>query len=483
MRVLLVYANQSRDLLPPPPVGLAYVAEAAARAGHEVAFVDLLAARRPAVALRSAVRAFGPDVVGVSVRSLDNVIAQRPVSHVESVAANLAVIRAETTAPIVLGGPAVSILRGAALAALDADFAVVGEGEEAFPRLLAELAGGRHFDAIPGLCYRGGDGIVVNPPTQLAAFSASGLARWVDWRFYERHGSTWPIQAKRGCPLGCVYCAYPRIEGACHRLRDVGDIVDEIKEVARTARPKTFEIVDSTFNVPIDHALALCEEVVRRDLGVRLTATTVNPLVVSRELFTLMKRAGFTSMMVTPEAASDRTLEGLGKGFGRGQVIRTAALVRESGIPSAWFFLLGGPGETEETAEETVSFIEEHLAGPSTLVIVTTGLRVLPGTALAERAVAEGVIPRDASLVDAAFYFSPQASERWLLERVNQAIRRRPNVVHTAEEGGGMMGFLLERSLAFLGAPPPYWRFLPRMLSLPPLRAVRGRTINFSPRR
>ncbi len=479
MRVLLVYANQARDFLPPPPVGLAYVAEATRRAGHQVAVVDLMPARMPEVVLRQAIRCFAPEVVGVSVRSLDNVVAQRPESHAARVAATLAVIRAETQAPIVLGGPAISIVRGEALDVFDADVAVVGEGEESFPSLVAALARGDDIAGVPGVCVRRGREVVTTPPARLSTFGASGLENWISWRFYERFGSTWPIQSKRGCALSCSYCAYPQIEGTCHRLRDPGEVVDEMERVARHVGPRTFEIVDSTFNVPEDHALALCEEIVRRRLAVRLTATTVNPLAVSSELFALMKRAGFRSMMVTPEAASDATLAGLGKGFDRAQVIRTATLVRASGMASAWFFLLGGPDETETTAEETVSFIEEYLAYPKTLAIITTGVRILPGTPLAERAVAEGLVARGASLVEPVFYFSRSISERWLLARVNAVIRSHPNVVHTAEEGGGPTGGLFERTLASLGIAPPYWRFLPQLLALPPLRAVRGRSLEF----
>ena len=111
MRVLLVYSNQARDLLPAPPIGLSYVAGATRRAGHDV-------------------RAFAPEVVGFSVRNIDNVVSQRPVWHLGELARMLVVVRRESRAPIVLGGPAVSILGAAALTRLDADFAVVGEGEE-----------------------------------------------------------------------------------------------------------------------------------------------------------------------------------------------------------------------------------------------------------------------------------------------------------------------------------------------------------------
>ena len=130
---------------------------------------------------------------------------------------------------------------------------------------------------MPGLVWREDGPTVANPPARLAAFGESGLGEWVAWPPYERSGGTWPVQSKRGCPLACVYCAYPVIEGHHHRLRPPGDVVDEIERVSRAQGPRTFEIVDSTFNVPIEHALALCEEIVRRGLKVNLAATTVNP--------------------------------------------------------------------------------------------------------------------------------------------------------------------------------------------------------------
>jgi len=479
MRVLLVYANQSRDFLPPPPIGLAYVAGATRRAGHDVALVDLLAGHNPAGRLLEALRCFRPDVVGVSVRNIDNVVPQRWVGHLEGVADILAVVRRESNAAVVLGGSAISILRAGALRALDADFAVVGEGEEALPRLLTELRGEGRFETVPGLVWREDGRTVANPPARLAAFGESGLGEWVAWPPYERFGSTWPVQSKRGCPLACVYCAYPVIEGHHHRLRPPGDVVDEIERVSRAQGPRTFEIVDSTFNVPIEHALALCEDIVRRGLKVNLAATTVNPLQVSRELFALMRRAGFIAIMVTPDSASDQTLAGLGKGFGKDAVARTAELVAASGISSGWFFLLGGPGETEATADETVSFIEEHLAGSRVLSVVTTGVRVLPGSPLERLALAEGFLAPDDDFARPCFYVSPHVSERWLLERVNRAIRSHPGIVHAAEEGENLASRLYFAVLRRLGHAPPYWRFLPRLLALPPMRALRGRRVEF----
>ena len=475
MRVLLVYSNQARDLLPAPPIGLSYVAGATRRAGHDVRVLDLLKSRRPLDDLRDGVRAFAPEVVGFSVRNIDNVVSQRPVWHLGELAPMLAVVRRESRAPIVLGGPAVSILGAAALTHLDADFAVVGEGEETFPRLLAAIGGAARYEDIAGLCCRVGGTVRCTPPVLLERFGASGMQAWIDWPAYERAGGTWTVQTKRGCPLTCTYCAYPAIEGRVCRRRSAGEVVDEIERVMARVGPRTFEIVDSTFNVPAEHAEGICREIIRRGLRINLTAMGVNPLGVSETLFALMRRAGFNSMMITPEAASDVMLRRLRKGFTVEHVHETARLARESGIASAWFFMLGGPGETRETVEETVAFVERHLNARDCVSIFMTGIRVLPGTDLARQAVGEGRLPKDSDLAEPAFYFSPHVDEEWVLSRINRAIGRCPGIVHAAEEGNSTYERLAGKVLCALGVAPPYWRFLPILLRVPPVPALRRR--------
>src|SRR5690606_12284231 len=99
-------------------------------------------------------------------------------------------------------------------------------------------------------------------------------------------------------PMICNYCTYPAVEGKGMRKRPPEEVVDEIERVARTVNPRCFEFIDSTFNLPQSHAIAICEAIIRRGLKVRLTTMGINPLGVSAELLTLMKRAGFHSMMV-----------------------------------------------------------------------------------------------------------------------------------------------------------------------------------------
>ena len=473
MRVLLVYSNQSSDLLPAPPIGLSYVATATEAAGHQVRFLDLLIARKPLETLSATVRQFDPEIVGFSVRNIDNVVCQKTQSHLGQLASQLAIVRQQSKAKIVLGGPAITILAETALKRLDADFAILGEGEQTFPALLAAIERDQPLDRVPGVLSCQDGRIISSPPLRLESFGASGMERWVNWRTYERKGGTWTLQTKRGCPMQCSYCAYPALEGRNSRRRPAEDVVDEIERVQRTIGPRTFEIVDSTFNVPVDHAVGICEEILRRGLKLNLTAMGINPLTVTAELFALMKRAGFKSMMITPESADDIVLQNLSKGFSTEHVHRTAELAKASGLSSMWFFMMGGPGETRETVESTARFVEERLTWKNCLTIFMVGLRVLPGTALARRVMEEGAVRFDADLSEPVFYFSPHVDEAWILRRINGIIARNPAVVHAAEEGGSVAERLMDRALHFVGVPPPYWRFLPGFLRLRPVHRLR----------
>ncbi len=472
---MLIYSNRARILEPAPPIGLSYVATAARKAGHEIRFVDLMNSRDPEKELRAALREFKPGVVGVSVRNIDNVVAQRVSWHLDEVLAIVRAVRDHSKACIVLGGPATSILKKTALERLPADFAVVGEGEVAFPKLLTALESAGDYKNISGLCYRDGDKIMFNEPVRQETFGHSGMEHWLQWHDYERGGGAWAIHTKRGCPLNCIYCNYPVMEGHQLRQRSAADVVDEIERVMQTTGPRTFEFTDSTFNVPESHARGICEEIIRRNLKVNLSAVGINPLTVSEDLFPLMKRAGFCSLVITPDSASETMLGNLHKGFTVEHVRHTAEYARKSGIRCSWFFLLGGPGETQQTAEETISFIENHLNWKRFLTIVLTGIRILPGTDLAQKAVEEKRITPRCDLCDPVFYFSKNVDEQWMLNRINQSIARCPTIVHGGEENNSLVARLFNKALYRIGAAPPFYRFLPVFLRIPPLPWLRAR--------
>lgn len=481
MRVLLIYSNQSRELVPAPPIGLSYVASAAKAAGHQVQLLDLAFSDSLLSELAQSIEAFAPEVVGLSIRNIDNVIQQRFSSPLNALLEQVAVIRAKARTasgqpvPLVLGGPAISILAEKALSVFGADYAVVGEGECAFPALLEAIAEQRLPATIPGVCYWHDKVAVRNKTSLLPQFADAGMEQWISWERYQDEGGTWPIQTKRGCPMNCVYCAYPLVEGRRFRQREPSEVVDEIERVLREIGPRTFEFVDSTFNLPASHAVSICEEIIRRGVKANFTAMGVNPLDVPPELFPLMKKAGFNSVMITAEAGCDSMLENLGKGFSMRQVNACLDMVRSAGLKSMWFFMLGGPGETMRSCEETIRFAETKLTGRQFTAVFFTGIRILPGTRLASKAIERAYVSPETDFSEGVFYLSPEIHEDRVLARIYQAIVKNPSIVHAAEGATSATQRHLYRVLNWFGVAPPYWRFLPLMLRFPPLRYLRNR--------
>jgi radical SAM superfamily enzyme YgiQ (UPF0313 family) len=158
----------------------------------------------------------------------------------------------------------------------------------------------------------------------------------------------------------------------------------------------------------------------------------VNPAAVTRELIDMMSAAGFAQIDSTPDSASPAMLENLRKNFTLAQLQRTATIVREAKMPTMWFFLLGGPGETEQTILETFAFIDRFV-DPEDMVHISEGLRIYPHTGLYDTAVREGVVAPGESLLARRFYVSQELGRERLLEIVGRHLATRPNCVRSSE--------------------------------------------------
>jgi radical SAM superfamily enzyme YgiQ (UPF0313 family) len=249
----------------------------------------------------------------------------------------------------------------------------------------------------------------------------------IDYSGYRQRGS-YPVQTKRGCAHRCLYCSYPSLEGRCFHPRAIGAVVDAIAGVVQRLGDVTLEIVDSTFNDPPGHAEAICREIIRRGLQVRLRTMGVNPRGVSSELIDLMRRAGFAQIDCTPDSASAPVVAQLGKNFTLEDLERTARAVRTAAMPTMWFFLFGGPSEDEQTFAQSVGFIDREIA-PEDMVYMAVGLRIYPQTRLHAIALAQAVVSPDQSLLRPTFYVSPALGSERLHELVDQACHARANCV------------------------------------------------------
>jgi radical SAM superfamily enzyme YgiQ (UPF0313 family) len=412
MRVLLISSNTERINMVTIPLGLGLVAAATRRAGHDVAFLDLLNEEDPDAAIRRAVEAARPDVIGISVRNIDDQSRDNPRFLLEQVKPVVGACRACTRAAIVLGGAGYSIFPEPALAHLGADLGISGDGEVAFPALLERLEDRGDPADVPGVWVAGRRAQTGRLyPDDLDSFPLWDEA--LDPLLDSACPDLWiPIQSRRGCPNDCSYCSTASIQGRRIRARSPRQVVERLVALAR-AGFRRFYFVDNSFNIPESHALEICRWL--KELNPTAAWRCIlYPHRVREELVGAMAEAGCAEVALGFESGSEQVLKEMNKRFTPDDVRATSQILAAHHIRRMGFLLLGGPGETRETVEESLAFAESlHLDFLKT----TVGIRIYPGTPLARRAVQDGMISSEDALLFPRFYLAP-GLEPWIHERV-----------------------------------------------------------------
>jgi radical SAM superfamily enzyme YgiQ (UPF0313 family) len=420
-RILLISANRCTTPDTVFPLGLAYLSAALRRAGHTRVWLDSFADAR---SLEETLQIDRPDFVGISIRNVDDVLIGRRETFFDDAVSWGERIRRKARCPIIVGGSGFSIFPKQLLELTGADFGICGEGEASFVSLIAALEKGGDFSSIPGLVFRKNGGIQVN------ALSPSGFAKKVnqeDWPAavtapYLRANGTLNLQTQRGCAFRCCYCTYPLIEGKGHRRREPEAVVDEFEQLQRLGARYVY-VVDSVFNSTPRHVTEICEALLRR--GVRVPwGCFLRPQGLTPELMKLMAQAGLSHAEFGSDSFSDTVLKAYQKALTFDDILASTEVAHRENVSVCHFLICGGPGETEATMQESFQN-SQRLNGP--VIMAVAGLRVYPGTALFERAVAEGQLSQDADLLQPVYYFAPRLSESAVRARLQEFARAQPN--------------------------------------------------------
>lgn len=463
MRVLLINSNLKDDITAAPPIGLCYVASATEAAGHDVRVLDLCFRKKIMAELKNAVLSSSPEVIGISVRNIDNLNMLYPMFYLPHVREIIEFIRTISNAPIVVGGAGASVNPGGVLEFLKADYVVVSDGEETFVKLLSALQKSEPPENIEGVgsMVQGKFHFV---PAFFKMFPSvtPDIGKWIDMRPYNTRGIYQTVQTTRGCSEGCSYCSNRIIQGNRVRARPAREVVDELEEAHFKYRPNGFEFVDTIFNDPADRAIEILEEIVRRPWKSAFTAVGISPKGLDKPLLDLMCRAGFRSLMLSPDSAAESMIQKYGKNFTLDDVMKAVEALNQTRLTSLWYFLVGGYGETNGTLQETLDFILKYLRHPTHppyhIALMWTGVRIFPGTVLWNIAMKEGFINENTDILQPTWYLSESLD---LDRAVNQMIDAAKNC---CELGLGFEESYLNwsRFWSVLGKvfrmPKPYWR-------------------------
>ncbi len=409
-----VFYGENNLRQPSTPLGAAYCARAALSAGwqasiwngdllptggdvryseeisgYEGYLANLSRQENPAWGeFRAVLRAYRPDVVGVTVLTP---------SFPSGVRACQIVKEELPGAKVVMGGPHANALPDEVIVDPNVDAVVVGEGEGPLKQLLNAWRLGKPIAGLAGVVTQLASGEVIHGPAAPMVKCLDELGWPAKGVVYDNHGllerdNHGLVMYARGCPYKCEFCASPALWTNRTRWRTARDMALEMLAIHKEYDTRYFSFEDDTFTLNRRRTVELMNEIIALGLpsipGFRWTCNT-RPDRVDPELLDLMKRAGCAAVAVGIEFGNKHMLEKMRKDFTVEDVRKAVKMIKATDMISSGQFLVGMPTETPEEMWETVALADE-LEVDSVMLSVATPL---PATPLYFEAIKLGLIP------------------------------------------------------------------------------------------
>ncbi|MCK4660472.1 MAG: B12-binding domain-containing radical SAM protein [Phycisphaerae bacterium] len=357
MRVLLVKPDNLSDHIQ-PSLGLGYLAQQIRR-DHDTDILDCIKTETTPEQLGKIVEVTRPDVLGIQCYTFDIANVKRILKSARAVAPKTVTV---------VGGAHMSSDPMGAMGKFgpDLDFGFGGEGEESFPRFVAALEQGRKtFEDIPGVIWRHHDEIVVNPPTLVSELDTLGMPALDLLRpdtYPEcQHGAFYkqfpicPIITTRGCPCSCTFCSAPLLSGKRLRHHGIEYLRELVLRLYYRYDIREIHIVDDNFTMDLGYAKKVMQMIIELGLGISLALPNgVRMDRLDDELLEMMKAAGVYVLSVAVESGNDQVLKAMGKSTTVSRIRADVARIRRHGLDVAGFFIIGFPGETRATIQDTI---------------------------------------------------------------------------------------------------------------------------------
>jgi len=361
-----------------PPLGLAYVAAAARKAGHNVRILDAYAYRWSWDEFRRKMKTEKVDVIGFSVMTPMKDITVRAVDICRSSAAK-----------IVVGGPHPTAVQHDVFDDMPSiDAAVSGEGEQVFVELLQWWENNEQ-GKVP-------DGVIVpdrkftvatTPDINKLPYPARDLLPNEVYRYiFSTRRRVGTMITSRGCPFRCSFCD-KTVSGSRWRSRSASSVVDEMQEMVEDYGIEFINIYDDNFTLNRRRVVAICEEILQRGLVVHWKCEG-RVDAVDLELLSLMKKAGCQVIAYGVESGNRESLDLLRKDISIEQSIHAFQLMKEAKIKSLAYIILGVPGETIADVQNSIRFCKDIGADYAQF----SSLTAMPGTPISSMLSADRMV-------------------------------------------------------------------------------------------
>jgi len=430
-----VYGNVKDVSLLDVPLGICYLAAVLEKAGHKINLTDAEAERLMIADIAKKLEKEKPDIIGLTCTT-------PMVASVKKAAQAFKNIFPE--AKIIVGGPHVTAVPEDLLSEKCIDIAVIGEGEYTIVELVKLIEENKSLKECKGIAFKENGKVIRTMPRPLIEnidalpFPSRYLLPYDRYKHSDMIGCKTKknytnIMSSRGCPFRCIFCGSRTTFGGVVRFRNPKLVVDEIEECYNKLDIGIFGFSDDTLTVKKEHITEICNEILKRKLNIAWVAQArVN--TVDKEILQLMKKAGCEAIHYGYESGSQEILNNIKKGITLRQSIDATRITKEIGLKIHGYFMIGNPGETEETAKQTIKFAKKLDPDTAQFTIATP----FPGTEFYQMFLSKGYNLKE--FKDYTFYsdvvFTPDnMTKEQLLEIHKQAYKEfyfRPKYIFKA---------------------------------------------------
>lgn len=337
----------------------------------------------------------------------------------------------------------------------EVDVCVSGEGERTLPELLHVISAGEALAGVAGVTWRDGGAVRRNPgrpaiedldslphPAEIADENLADAVRYPKRAFAS-------LVTARGCPFGCRYCGCDAIWSRRVRQRSAAGVLDELHTLHRRHDLDDFVIRDDTFSLSGERLRALCDGIGRAGYA---WGAQLHPSLTDADRLRLMARSGCHTVSIGLETGSDELLRRVRPSMTTAQGVQAAEEVKRLGMRLLAYYLVGLPGETPETLQQTERLMRRVRADLNVISTFTP----YPGTELYEELRASGSLGSDSELdgvshTSAGRSFTEGLSDEQLqqslgrLARLADRLNRQGRLRYYSRHPGRLMTRLAER--------------------------------------
>jgi radical SAM superfamily enzyme YgiQ (UPF0313 family) len=337
-------------------LGIAYLAAVLEKQNFSVKIIDCTVEDTSGRILKAIIDE-KPDIIGIT--------ASTPTfQSAKSIAQKIKEILPQTI--IIIGGAHATAAPYQAMESGYFDIAVLGEGEETCLELVRHIRdkGPTNLEHIKGIVFKKDGKCTVTPKREFiedldevpypARHLLPTLSKYKPTPASYRRLPLGVIMTSRGCPYQCTFCDRA-VFGNIYRQRSAENVLGEVEELIYKYQAKEIRFFDDCFTLDKKRTYKICDGLKRIKPGVAWTClTTVNS--VTKDLLQEMKAAGCWQVLFGLESADEEMLARLAKGTSIVQNIDAVRWTREVGLSVRADFIVGTPGETEESLKKTLGF-------------------------------------------------------------------------------------------------------------------------------